>query len=314
MEQCDNNGNGILNYASRYSPEILDLILKSKFYNKKLLRIRNQAFQTCVMYASKYNSKSVKILMEFKDCTNDLLYTGHMHYGSVLTLAARFQPKAIKSILNSLMLDWKVLNTVYDKLNFIAIGCMYNAEVIKFAIESNIDITHMLITNTDMGCPMILATKFQPDAIKYILDSKYGSESLLKCYWNNVSILNISMKCQPMALKYIIESKYATRDYLRQQNRDTGYRFIDEINSIYDRRFINVDDLKENLKKLPLINIINERIIEKSNINECSICYTYKCKVFFVPCGHTVCVGCGFRLKQCPYCNNNQKKEVMRLF
>ena len=124
------------------------------------------------------------------------------------------------------------------------------------------------------------------------------------------------MRCQPMALKYIIESKYATKEYLNKESRSTRYKLIHVLNSICDNCFEDINGLKEHFKELPLTNTINERIIDENNTNTntCSICLTYKHKIFFVPCGHIVCVGCGFRLKQCPYCSNGQKKEVKLLF
>ena len=223
-----------------------------------------------------------------------MLFSTHTDYGSCLTIAARHQPVAIKHLLAWDKLSWQLINTLEDHKDFVRIGCIYNAEAVKWAIESDIDISKFM--NNISGEPaIILASKYQPIAVQYILESKYGNADMLEFERNSRVCLDDAFDFQPKALKYIIESKHSSPEYLNREDY-TGYRLIHKLQRIYPN-ISNIDEVKNNT----LTQCDNIQAGEDDS-QACRICYTYKTRVFFMPCGHTACVGCSFKLKKCHQC------------
>lgn len=299
--QKDNDGNNLLHYATKYSPKLLKLILKTEYCNFDLLNERNNDGMTCHMYACKYNGKSLKYLLDHKDTTNDMLYTGHIDFGSALTLASRYQPIAAKTLFEWEKLEWKIWNSVEDKENFFNIACKYNAEVVKYAIESTHDLSDYIKT----GIPFYYACKYQPDAVKYILESVYGSRELIFKVVDERVCIDEAYEVQPKSFINILTSKYGSEDMLFHED-EKGYKLAYKITKVFD----NVTTFSEikNIKLATYDNIM----VDNDNDECCSICYTYKPIVIFSPCLHMSCVGCAFKLRKCHKCRTKIDNRQVR--
>jgi ankyrin repeat protein len=287
LPQCDKKGNTLLFYAARYNLKILIKLLKMEHCNKILLGKCNNKNMTCYMYASKYNGDALKYLLKHPDTSNNFLYCTHMDYGSCLTIAAQHQPIAVKHVLDWKPLEWKVCNTVQNKENFLVIACMYQPDAVKYAIESSIDLTD-LFDNLSKNPTLSIACRYQPEAVKYILESKYCNTDVV------LKSINEAYECQPKALLYILKSKYMHNDYLNIED-DRGYRLIYRIRSVFDE----VTTIKD-LEKINLTKYHNE--LAKKSEPYCNICYTYKQVVLFIPCYHMSCISCAFKLRRCHIC------------
>jgi hypothetical protein len=246
------------------------------------------------MHICKYNGKLMKLVLENNLTSNDMLYLGHMDFGSCLTIAAKFQPLALKYLLDWKELDWKIIHTFHKKKNFLTIASKYSPIAVKYAIKSPIDLHELIYCNSN-ETPFVNACRYQPDAVKSLLNSKYGSLSLILWKIDEKTCLDEAYDCQPKSLLNILKSKFGN-DLLNLED-DRGYRLIFKIKSI----FSHVNKL-EDVEKISLTHYHNQ--VTKEYKNQCEICCTYKKVVIFFPCLHMTCVGCAFKLKNCPKCRS----------
>jgi len=296
LQQKDNIGNNCLMYIVRYNPKSIDLVIKHKYYTNKLLQDRNSYNDTCYLHAARYNGIALKYLMKLENASNDLLYYGHTDHGSCLTIAALYQPIGVKYILEWEKLSWKIINTISstNQQNFVSIGCKYNSDVVKYAIESKYDITSQLSLNKKDPA-IFLAAKYQPDAVKYILNSKYGITRMLKYKINDRTSLMEAYNFQPRSLLNIVNSRLYNESLSRQLD-SSGSELIHKISKIYP-------DIST-LKDIKNINLVHHDNVEANDddIDICNICYIYKMKTVFIPCCHQACIGCSFKMYKCHQC------------
>ncbi|QKF93674.1 ankyrin repeat domain-containing protein with RINg finger domain [Fadolivirus algeromassiliense] len=293
LRQQDYEGNNLLFYAIRYNIRLVRHILKSPLCNKDYLSIRNSENMTCYMYASKYNGEALKYLMKHPDTSNNMLYYGHLDYGSCLTIGAKYQPLAIKYILNWKNLDWKVINSMENKSNFMNIACTYNAESVKYALESDCDLTDLMECRGN-EFPFLCACRYQPEAVNYILESKYATPKLIFEKINNRTCIDEAYDLQPKSLFYILKSKYANNTILQVED-ERGYKLSSRIRKV----FPNIETIND-ISSINLTQYTNE--IASDNDKKCDICYNFKQVVILLPCYHMCCVGCAFKLNKCHQC------------
>jgi len=184
-----------------------------------------------------------------------------------------------------------VIQTTYNQQNFLKIGCTYNPESVKYAIESGIDLSFMFTKNDN---PFNLACKYQPEACKYLLESKYVNSKMIIESVNGRTSIDDAYDMQPKALYYILQSKHFVNDMLNLED-DRGYKLMYRIKNV----FPEVTDVKS-ISKVNVIEHDNE--LSMTSENACNVCYTFKPKVILIPCFHTLCVACSFRLHKCPQC------------
>jgi len=302
VKKKDFKRNNLLFYLIKYDQKSAEKIVKSSLCKTKLLAHKNIKNMNCYLYACKYNGNLMELFLSFDFTDNEMLYFGHMDYGSCLTLASRYQPIAIKYILNWEKLDWKIIETLYKKRNFLTIASKYNQIGIKYALESNIDLYNLIYCNTD-ETPFLNGCRYNPEVVKYLLDSKYESLSMILAKIGGKTYLEEAYDNQPKALAYILKSKYG--ELLVNLEDDRGYRLAFKIKSVFSN-FSSVKDIDN----INLTHYDNE-LSEDYNLI-CEICCTYKKKVLFYPCLHTICLGCGFKIKNCHKCRSQieQRKII----
>lgn len=298
LKQTDKKGNNMMMYgvSEKVRKPLLQKLLN--ICDAEILRMRNDEQMTSVMYACKYNGEAVEELL--KVCEPEMLCIGHTDYGSGITLAARYQPKAVKYILEWPKKTWSILNALEERRDFIKIGCVYNAESIKNALEAGVELDRYF-TRNDREPAIILACRYQPEAVKYILESKYGTLEMLEIEREERCCMDEAFDYQPKALRYIIESEKSTEEYLNRQDNISGYRLWNKLHRVY-----NLSNLK-NIAECEMTKYDNVATEEEEKL--CEICLTYEKKVFFVPCGHITCVGCAFKLKKCHICRELIEKR-----
>ena len=140
-------------------------------------------------------------------------------------------------------------------------------------------------------------------AAKLILESKYFYEDILTLS-NNRTCIQDAYDFQPMALAFLVNSDKIDAKYLNEEDIN-GYRILSKIKEV----FPEVQSLKD-ICKINLTSYCNE-LYEKVGL-PCNICYLYKISVVFLPCGHTCCMGCGFKVKKCHMCRAPiDKRQLM---
>lgn len=303
-KQKNNKGQSLLMYAARYAPILVKKILKIKVLMKEeLLGFRDNKNRTCHFYGAKYNPESIKYLLDSKFSQSFMLHNNHMDNGSCLTISAKYQPLALQYLLDWDLLDKKTLLTVYEKETFLEIGCRENAESVKYSIDSTHDLSELFDEKTYGKNILSIACKFQPDAVKYILESKYFYENLL-ILTTDRTCLDDAYDFQPMALAFLINSDKIDEKYFNKEDVN-GYKLLNKIKEVFPQVQILKDINKINL-------IFNRNEISEPNNKSCNICFTYKVSVVFLPCGHTCCISCGFKLKTCHTCRSviDERKQI----
>ena len=293
-------GNNIIFYSIKYDLKFLKLLLKLNVISGDMLVEENYKNMNIFMFASKYNGEAMRFLLKHKDYHENMLYSGHMDYGSCLTMSAKYQPIALKHILKS-NISWKLLNTLYNKLNFIQIGATFNSESVKIALESDLDDIKELLTQPEPA--IVLACRYQPDAVKYILDSQYASREMImeKINGSREAILEAA-DFQPKALSYILKSRFGDTEMLYCED-ERGYRLLYNLRAVYPH--INID----NFDQISLMKYDNE--LAKKGDKVCNICYTYKPAIILAPCCHMCCIGCAFKLSSCHMCRADIEDRVI---
>jgi len=288
--QMDKDDNTSLHYAIRFSETAARKIIRSDYF-KDLINHRNIENYTPIMMACRYNGKLVKDIIASGLCTNDMMFSMHTDYGSCLTIAAEHQPIAIKHILDWENLDRKIIHSYDNHRDFVQIACQMNSDSVKYIVESARDLSSFFD-----GRNIIIAAKYQPDALEHILESKYGSSKLFDIYVDEQNCIDVAFHRQPMSLIKILKSKHATHDIMNREDRTTGYRLIHKLNRIYE----SIDSVSD-IPKLELTKYKNERCDDPNSKFVCQLCYEYE-KFIVFQCGHSCCVGCGFNIDKCHIC------------
>ena len=116
-------------------------------------------------------------------------------------------------------------------------------------------------------------------------------------------------------------------DNSRQSNNININNYLSQVNGLFEF-FINplkktIANLKDEIKKLKNeIKDKEKKIKDKEEIIEeldkkCSVCFTNKSNIIFIPCGHLyMCNDCNNRCTQynmsfCPICRNNGTRYVV---
>lgn len=105
-----------------------------------------------------------------------------------------------------------------------------------------------------------------------------------------------------------------------QSNNVNINNYLSQVNGLFEF-LVNplkktVENLKEVIKKQK--NIIKEKEDRIEELDKkCSVCFTNKCKIIFIPCGHLcMCNDCNNRCRQynmsfCPICRSNGTRYVV---
>lgn len=297
LKQLDYKGNTVLSYLCRYYPKGI-LKIKS-FCDDALVKSRNYKYESPLMVACRYNGEAVKYLLELDVVTFDLLNYKHSDMGSGLITACKYQPIAVKYILEWDKLDINRISiTNKDGKIFIEYACQYNNKSLKYILDSNHDFTKLLYAHNSF----FVACKWNPDALKTLLNSKYNINKLFTKIINDESCLDIALHSQPKALKYLVEH-FGDHPFFNVQNY-RGYRLINELQETYPEM--------DNYKEIVDMDITNyDNIVYDNEKNMCYVCMIYKYRVLLSPCNHKLCVGCSFRVKECPQCRSEIEERIV---
>jgi len=74
------------------------------------------------------------------------------------------------------------------------------------------------------------------------------------------------------------------------------------------------DDEPKSLHKLffPKCTLVGE-MVESEDVKKCDVCKEAGVKLAFIPCGHTACFGCSYRLETCHTCRK-RIKDYLRIY
>jgi hypothetical protein len=308
----DNNNDNCCTYAIKYNHEVLCQIITHDVDDFALLKNRNKYGDTCLSISAKHNCESMKYLLRYL-LSNQLTFNKHPEKNNAYFIAARYQPVALKYLL-----DWNY-NLTYDKINIFNVAlrnkhtiihyaCRFNAESVKYLLKYKNDyLMNTFYENSEfITSPFLIACKYQPDAVKYILDSEYCSTKLLESEFNNMNSAEIAFRYQPSALLHIIKSKYCTKQILNKSD-DIGYTIISKLKQV-DLRICDLDPDKLE-EMFPIMKCKNESV-DSNDPAICPICYEFKKNILFASCYHQTCVGCSLRSHKCHICRKQISTRI----
>ena len=191
----------------------------------------------------------------------------HSDHNSCLINACRFNSKCVKIIFESDKFNKRIL-TYHDNFNnFLQVASRFQPDAYKYIINLEMDLSYFMYnyqSDTDYFFNSIV--QYYPDLVKFTLDSKYGSKKLLlRSFVENTNCVEIAFESQPKSLIPIIESKCF----------DKGL-FKVSINKIIKDLSKNFDFVKSinDLKKINVFDIENKHVDENSDF-VCIICYSH---------------------------------------
>ena len=117
----------------------------------------------------------------------------------------------------------------------------------------------------------------------------------------NVTCAEEAYNFQPKSLLYIIEHDSFSTTIVNIPDND-GYTLVYKIKDVYPEI-----DILNDIKNIKLTKYNN--IFEDGDNNPCMMCCEFKKSIVF-NCGHLACVGCAFKLKDCPQCRNTIKEKT----
>jgi len=311
LRQTDAKKRTTLMYIARYNSNLLKKILADPLFDKDILRLRDCKLYTCIMYACKYNDMSVKLLLDVVQANmengTDLLHSNHKSHGSCFTIAAKWSPQALQYLfkINEKLLLANILEFSEGSHDVMQVSCRYNGESMKYILKAYEEAKYeKIFKEYEKDNPIILAAKFQPSAIKYILDSKYASQGLFDIREDDKNCIDYAFDNQPQGLIYMIESRHSTPEILNREDH-VGYRLLDKLKRVYPN-IVSFDNLKEiKLTRYPSI------CGDTEDYDICKICYIFKTNITF-DCGHNSCPSCAFKLKNCHICRHGiQHKNII---
>lgn len=311
MKYTESLGNNTLQVAAMYYPAAVSDLLNSEHVTIEVFRNRNQLGENALFSSAENGQTSTfKKLLNHPYTEMDDLIRYHMDYGSILTEACiNNKAKIVSMILQSDKCKHKLLNTLHNSTPFFHLACRYSPDVVKVCVQSDIDMDPFLRMMSDGKYPIIDAITYQPMALKYILESKYGSLNLLSVGCKEggkvIGALEYARIKQPMSLKIIIESEHTIPEFLDMED-SIGYRLINQVRKNYP----SLNDVNA-ICDINLTHHINEEAVNETE--QCYICCEFKKKVVFQECGfrHGCCVACAFNIKNCPICRSEGVTKIV---
>jgi hypothetical protein len=155
-----------------------------------------------------------------------------------------------------------------------------------------------------------IASKYQPKALKYILDSKdisdYSKYNILSYEMEKMNCAEIGFRFQPLSLLHILKSDYCKSSIIDKAD-DSGYTIYSKLKNEY--RDLENEEFKNIDNKLPIMKHENIVADNEDDPMLCPICYEFKKRVVFLPCSHQTCVSCSIRTKSCAMCRTEITKR-----
>ena len=295
LEQIDNNKMTTLAYITKFLPKMLDKIDFEPIID--LINIRNIDNENLLMVASRYNSNSLKIL--FNKLIN-LNILNNYNWEECFVIACKFNSQSVKIIIQESKIsnyDYCFGQLLYEDTiflgNYFQIACRYNSDSVKVLLDSKLDLSRVIeyiYNDTRVSFNALkLAIIYEPQALEYILTSKYMSDELME-KTNNImenSCLFEAINKQVASYLKLISSPYGKNYEFHPTEGLAKNKFYDTMNK-YD-----YDD--------PLLKQKNISC-SIDNPNVCTICFGYEKRLIFSPCRHKTCVMCGIKVSSCPLC------------
>lgn len=301
--QCDYNNNNLLMYAIKYNNVIvINAIIKIGYLTEETIVFANLKHDNVITYSARYNSGMIKKIIDLGLLTNEMLDYG-LGGKSVLAICCLYQPTALGYILGWDKINVGLINIIDgNKYNILQLACLQNKKSVKIILDCKHDVLS-LFDGGEIEPAIFLATMYNPEALKYILDSKYCTKQMFEMVYNNNTIIDEGFNNQPKSLKYIIQSKFATEKFLLRENFK-GWSLITTLKTIY----LNINSLSDIMDN-ELLSYDNETTDDE--ILQCEICCIFKYKVCFNKCGHRTCIGCAFKIDTCHNCRKPIENKII---
>ncbi|AYV84585.1 MAG: ankyrin and ring finger domain protein, partial [Hyperionvirus sp.] len=254
----DFNGDSVVTFAARYNEKFLEGLLG--IYKIEELG-GDGILERCFVIGCRYNHSVIRLLRDrvnLRKCVDVIDYGGVLCVSNFLQIAARYNSDSFKELIGSSLNLQEYVENVY-------VNALDEKEVINFNV-------------------LKVGIVYQPKVVSLLLDSKYGSEKLLRD-----TDLITKRGCVRLALEKQISS------YVRIKKS----KFFQVNMEGSDEMIVPRTDHYEMLMK-------HHDVVATDTLDCCAICYSNRNKIVFSPCWHKCCIACSTKLANCPQC----RKEI----
>ena len=218
-------GYNLLHMMHSKSSELLDYVYSQGYFTSELLNSSDRLGKTLFMKLIESHPKLAEAVISDNLCTSDVFNKLDNDGQTSLMYSCRYNPHLIKIMVNHENFDKALINfrSYSDDYSCIDYGAVYNANSVTELLtldECNPDLLHR--GHMDYGSTLLLAARYQPEALKAILNWDKMTWKLLMTINNYLTFLQIGAIYNPLSLKYAIDSHwdltqlflttYATKD------------------------------------------------------------------------------------------------------
>lgn len=251
------------------------------------------------------NRENLEVLLKYNNIVSQ--YNG---FTRCFILACKYQPHNIIPLYKTKKVD---INNCYDTIkikdengvenyiaNYLQLACRYNPNSVRELINSDIDLKDALNEQNkdNKNRPFnafILATTFEPSAMKMLIDSKY----ITKDYIVDTNTL-LNRNCMFFALNTQLSSlshMHKSPKFVEFQNDAKEGNVKEKLKTIaagyWEHNPVSFDD--------PLFRN-KDTICSSIDQEACGVCVANKQSVIFNPCAHKSCISCAIKIKKCHVC------------
>lgn len=191
---------------------IIDLLFP--YINQETLKIKN-IFGNTILHESIINTLDIVIkIIDSELCDYSILSDTDNHNNTYLMLSHIYFPSLVKNIINNKCFDKKLIlerNSKY--LNSLQHACIYAASVLPLYLDI-CEEKDAMNWHSEYGSALILASRYQPKAVKYLLDWNKTTDKLLSCLYNKQNFLQIACRYNADSVKYAVSSDWDLNDML----------------------------------------------------------------------------------------------------
>lgn len=235
----------------------------------------------------------------------------------ILEVAFREKCIAIKSVLD----ENNNRDVIFAKFN----SSTAAKEIMRCITENQVYFYHSKIPESimfheEMQTPLLKLCKKRK---LYLFDAERTRKESYSYHWNKIYqvVGSGDTLLQPDDTLVLTDANHSIRTERTPYIKDPGHikhvsNPFNTVNGTQIRNYPGIDDLDATVRPLEdrimytqsdilLTDSTNDSKCSPFMDDACKVCFTYKVRTVFCPCGHSVCcIACSNQMKSCPICRN----------
>ena len=243
-------------------------IINSKYLTLDLLSLQDIKGRNVLMICVKHNPDLVPIIFDklANSNTQELLLQRDKQGDSLLIHCIRYSLPTLEYILkntNLTNIKYVIMLRNNKFLNAVLFACRYNPTAVELFAKYEYITSDVLYIHIDHGSAFTIAARYQPEAIKHLLNVKNISWQALQCLDNKTryDFLQMGAVYQPLVIKYALDNpEYDFTELLNNNERMTPLMLAtkyqpDAVNYILESRYGNSELIRQRFNNINCIDI-----------------------------------------------------------